>query len=482
MSDSKNLAALIEALRSGDHSRLSELLAALRTLPPEAAQSTLQQQGLQITGDGNIIGSGNVAIVVKDDVPALATQLTELARRVRAAELYGQAASLLERNQVREASTVLVELDTLDPHYRGVAELRDRARRAQVRQRFRTGMRVTIGLIAAMAISFGIWSSVRPRTCPGEMGISGQGILAIAPQNEDDHLRWWLGSAGEGLRLADRLGPVYHAPDLGAETVLALATDEQARRLWVGTLGGGLAVLSWNNGKESWRRYTVSDGLPGCQISAIHQSSERIYVGAYDGVGLGISDDGEHWRTFPPPNDWPADITFWVTSLASAADNTLWVGTSRGVYRFDGSGWSQRYQPAWFGSKLVKVSVVGVDQGGMLWVGTEDQGLALLVTRQGQETWIGPITAQQGLASDQVTAISFLPAENGALIGTANGLGVCVLQGAQTSPICAVIPDARVTMIKVMCLAIMPAGDVWVGSTAREPIRLPAAVWRAVLP
>jgi hypothetical protein len=479
MSDSRSLATLIEVLRSGDHSRLPELLAALRTLPPEIAQSALRQQDLQITGDGNIVGSGNVAIVVKEDVPALGTQLTELARRVRAAELYGQAAALLERGQVREASTALAELRALDPHYHGAAELRDRARRAQVHRRFRTGMWATIGLIAAMTVGFGSWSLVRPRTCSGETGISGQGIRAIASQGEGDHLRWWLGFGGEGL--ADSLGSVYHAHDLGAETVLALATDEKARRLWVGIWGGGLAVLSWNDGKESWHRYTVSDGLPGCQISAIHRSGERIYVGAYDGAGLGISDDSEHWRTFPPPNDWPADIAFWVTSLASAADNTLWVGTLQGVYRFDGNGWSRRYQPARFGSKVVKVNTVGVDQTGVLWVGTEDQGLALLDLRQGQELWIGPISAQQGLASDRVTAIAFLPRGNGALIGTATGLSVCTLKGRQTSPKCAVIPDARVT--NVMCLAIMPdESDVWVGTAAREPIRLPASVWQAVLP
>jgi len=111
---SDGLTNLIEALLSGDSSRVAELSA----YQPELIVAALQRRGLNIdgdgnivgktirTGDGNIVGSHNVMISVKTELPQLAEQLANLS-----ATLESQAEEL---SHLKEAvSAIQSERQTL---------------------------------------------------------------------------------------------------------------------------------------------------------------------------------------------------------------------------------------------------------------------------------------------------------------------------------------------------------------------------------
>jgi len=485
MSDDLN--SLVKALRSGDLSRLFELADALKAYPPEVVWSALQSQGLQITGDGNIVGSGNVAIVVKGESPELATRLAELAERVRNAEqagrsaiLYGQAAALLERGQVHQALAVLADLGKVDSYYRGASELRERAERLQRQRRFRAGGLAVIGMLVLLAVAYIVWNSVQPRRCPGERAVAvpPDAVLALAFQVKDQEEVMWIGRSGRGLEAQRGAAPVFAG--LADNTILSLAVDDRAQRIWAGTSGSGLAILADQNGRNTWLpRLTPADGLPGCQISAILLDNQHSYVGTYDGAGLGISEDnGAHWRTAPPPQDWEPGIIFRITSLARGADGSVWVGSGRGVYRLAHEAWTGPYRPDWrTKTKWLDIHAIGVDQAGIKWVGTwHGDGLILLDDRPGGAGWVGPITAQNGLASDDVNAIAFLPRGSSALIGTTKGLSIW---GDNLAVECQVDNYPGITGMEVRSIAVSPNGqEVRVGTDASQPVSLPVARWQ----
>ncbi len=476
------LLSLIESLRTGDRSHLPELLAALKTRSPASVMATLQQHGLQVTGDGNIVGSGNVAIVIKDEFPALAMQLAELARQVRAADLYGQAAALLERGRFRETRAVLRELATLDAHYRGRIELLARLRRAQRRRRIAVGAIGTFGAVIVILIGL-IIRPPPPPACDGKSDLPYQGVLALQSQRIDGAISWWVGRADDGLQRYVALSPVppfYSGSDLGAGTVLALAIDQQ-QRIWVGTAGGGVTLIDGRSGNIIDHYNAAKDGLPGCTVSAILVApNSRIYVGTFNGDGLGFSDDGKLWQKISPPKDVQEDkLILQVYSMASDSSNTVWVGTGRGLYFFDGKNWSQLYTPSWSAGRIVAVTAVGVDRKGVKWIGTQADGLTLLDNRPGKRGWSEPITERTGLASNEVTAIAILPGGDAALIGTTKGLSVCWWQeGAETVITCTVVHHRMLNAVPVHSVALAPgAHEAWIGTNNLQPVIVPSQDW-----
>ena len=490
MSKRHDLAGLIDDLRAGDASRLPELAQALHAHSPEDIVSALEAHGLEITGDGNIIGSGNVAIVVKGEFPALAARLADLAEQTRLAErgeraanLFGQSAVLLERGQAHEALNVLAELRTLDAHYPGATELRQRANRLQLRRRLRDGALVAAGLLAVIWVTWSIWQKNQPRRCSGEIHVSEEGVIASAAQSDAGGTRWWIGMSKGGLETftGNVSGISYDSQDLVADTVSALAIDERAGRIWVGTSGGGLTVLSQSDHQADWRPYTPAasyteageDGLPGCRIRSIYLDDEHVYVGALDGRGLGVLEDGGKWRIIEPPGGWKAGVYFIAYSMAKGDDGALWVGTNYGLYRLSGEDWSRPYQPPWDEGSCESVRAVAVDSGGILWMGTGRQGLVLCDVYSTDDPWIGPFTKDDGLASNEIETIALLPAGDGVLIGTGAGLSICRWEGGKRKLLeCEVIRRENLAGVPIHSLTVSPDGEEVLIGTNDQPLVL----------
>lgn len=160
----------------------------------------------------------------------------------------------------------------------------------------------------------------------------------------------WIGTT-RGLAVLDPSAgsvasyDVRGLPNGWVTSVLAPATAGAAQTLWVGTGGGGVAILDLERPGRPPRvldATSVPVSLPDGTINALRQDARgRIYVCTNKGVA----------RLTPrePTPDHPADFTSYVfveedglpsmeTSLGAAlidSSGRLWVGTARGVARLD---------------------------------------------------------------------------------------------------------------------------------------------------
>ncbi len=97
--------------------------------------------------------------------------------------------------------------------------------------------------------------------------------------------------------------------------------------VWCGTWGGGLSRFDG----QSWRTYTVSDGLPANHIFMLYQDPDgNLWVGTSDGLAKRTADG---FQTFTTANGLFSNNVF---SMAVAADSTAWVGSYGGVARLTG--------------------------------------------------------------------------------------------------------------------------------------------------
>jgi ligand-binding sensor domain-containing protein len=273
----------------------------------------------------------------------------------------------------------------------------------------------------------------------------------------------------------------YNASDLMADTVLALAVDEQHKWLWVGTSGGGLIRLGQDSRQADWRPYTPvtsytqagRGGLPGCRVVSIHLDGQRVYVGALESDGLGVLEPDGRWRTIGPPKGWGSSF-FIAFSMADGPGGALWVGTNYGLYLLRGDDWSLLYRPPWDTDAAGAVRAVAVDDHGVVWFGVTGHGLALYDERASDAPWSGPFTTNNGLASNDIEAIALLPTGAGALIGTDAGLSVCKWRGEDRVALeCEVSREPGLMGVSVHTLTISPDDErVLVGTDSQASIFL----------
>jgi ligand-binding sensor domain-containing protein len=99
--------------------------------------------------------------------------------------------------------------------------------------------------------------------------------------------------------------------------------------LWTASSGG---VVQWYPQDGGYQKYTILDGLPDNTISAIGiDNHNQIWAGTYNGYICRY--DGHNWIAQYPK------IEEIITSFAFAKDDTLWVGTNRGIFHYDGNQW-----------------------------------------------------------------------------------------------------------------------------------------------
>jgi signal transduction histidine kinase/streptogramin lyase len=164
-----------------------------------------------------------------------------------------------------------------------------------------------------------------------------------------------LASAGNGAyRL--RAGNRAMDPIMGRQGARALYVDRDGN-LWVGTNGFGLNRFR----VPAVRMFTVSDGLPNLAVMTVLAAHDgKLWVGNNCG---GISwFDGARFHTL---NNF---FNTCVTSIAEDAQHVLWLGTFDGIFRFDGSAFTQFSAKEGLPDKTVRVIRVAGD--GSLWIVT----------------------------------------------------------------------------------------------------------------
>jgi ligand-binding sensor domain-containing protein len=117
---------------------------------------------------------------------------------------------------------------------------------------------------------------------------------------------------------------VRSAGTKGATPLDHVTALEAGRRgeIWAGTRDAGLARFDG----VTWKSYTVADGLPSNQVSALHfDGNGQLWIGTEE--GLAVFRDGK-FRIMTTADGLLAGS---VRSVTTTADGSIWVGTFGGV-------------------------------------------------------------------------------------------------------------------------------------------------------
>ncbi len=336
-------------------------------------------------------------------------------------------------------------------------------------------------------------------------GLPSSSVNAIA-QDRAGYL--WIATA-DGLARYDGLGfrAWRHDPadpgSLPGNNVQALHVDAQDR-VWVATESGGLSVL---DAQRRGFRHFRSAGHPRIGSDdtwAIASRAEVLWFGTWGGGLHRLDPDGRITRFMPQPHDPHSLPAANILALVFDHDGTLWIGTTRGLARWDGDGFVRMPMP---GAANAVVYAIAVDDGGV-WVGT-DTGLhrwrdgrwddppwaarfarphaALALARDRDGTlWIG---SQSGAwrveAGDRLRAVplganapmavrALLVDRDGALWASLPGAGVGYLR-ADWRRRAQVDGDSAAAGARWRAVAAAHAGGFWLAGVGAAPVRLDAA-------
>lgn len=241
----------------------------------------------------------------------------------------------------------------------------------------------------------------------------------------------YVGGVGEVYRLERELDGEHDILALPAEEANALVTHLVPAQ---GTFWAGTSHGLFYRSSDRWERFTGHGALSSQPIDALFEDSDgNLWVGTHQGLGR-IRDSRLH--EFIPDDDpaahrnirsiyedhegnlwlgsqWQGIARLWngwtrryagayglhdpvIWSLTRASDGTLWVGTNRGLSRFDG----ERYEIVIPEEELPHPNAYTLlDDGDRLWVGTRTG----LVWYQDGRHWMPDLFAP--LATTQVSGI-----------------------------------------------------------------------------
>jgi signal transduction histidine kinase/ligand-binding sensor domain-containing protein/DNA-binding response OmpR family regulator len=279
-------------------------------------------------------------------------------------------------------------------------------------------------------VSAGGFSLYR-RQAAGEPGLAGSFVRAVV-KTRDDVV--WVGTQ-RGLTRMERSGGrvVYGAPfstrgaALPDPSVQSLLEDRDGN-LWIGT-PRGLVVVERASGAV--RRYRRESGDPRSLaedwVGVLHEDRDgRVWVGT---LGRGLSEFDPGTRSFrnygSRPNDAAGLPSGAITAIFTDGANRLWIGTDNGLARLASSADStRRFEEVAAGAGgLGGVVVQSIAQSAatpdVLWIGTEQRGLARLDLRDESVRFL--TTRNSGLPDD--TVYGLLTDEQGRLwMSTNRGL------------------------------------------------------------
>lgn len=231
---------------------------------------------------------------------------------------------------------------------------------------------------------------------------------AVVSAFSDDRLGvLWTTDPKDGFRKLDDDGAEASAPVL--RVAGSRLHHDAAGALWVGTTGRGLFRLTWPDQRRAFvQRLGTEHGLTSDTIRSLMTDGEgSLWVGTDNGLtqlsrsiftslppageawrdrlvrGV-VSSDGDVWVAtvsglyqfadrFDRPVDWTHRLTGASIISIYADEETVWVGTDRGVVRFRHDRFSSLRPPS--GVHLNGVTAMTTDSRGNLWLWDRGAGL-----------------------------------------------------------------------------------------------------------
>ena len=206
---------------------------------------------------------------------------------------------------------------------------------------------------------------------------------------------------------------------LSDNVVSSIVTDEQY--VWVGTRDG---ANRFDKIALQWDQYKTHHGLPANNVTSVSSDGDSIWVGTNSGIGKypRTADDLNAWITYTSGTEiQPSAVSKeFAESLVTdqiwcitASKRHVWVGTRRGVSKYDIGRDIWKTITVDDGLASDEVSCIAID-GDNVWFGS-DRGVTLY--NEKTKVWVA-YTTEDGLASNKVTTIGVDGAE--VWIGTYN--------------------------------------------------------------
>ena len=276
-----------------------------------------------------------------------------------------------------------------------------------------------------------------------ENGLPQNSVLAIA-QTPDGYM--WFGTE-TGLARFDGVRfvtfDIGNTPALRSNQIDVLLVDHRGD-LWIGTHGGGLAVLS----QGVFKNLTNQLGLANDSVSALYEDGGGdLWVGTNGG---GLSRVHANRAITYTRKDGLADNA--VSSLCGDRQGGIWIGTHAGLSHWVGGQFATRTTKDGLPSDLI--SAVYSDRAGTVWVGTNHDGLARVDGRG-----IGTYRTENGLSNNAIWSI--MEDTAGSLwIGTGGG-GINRLRGGKFSRFAG---KEELSGADVWAILEDREGSLWIGS------------------
>ena len=213
---------------------------------------------------------------------------------------------------------------------------------------------------------------------------------AAGPLFQDGSGGIWVGTLDAGLARFDgrHFSTQSVRQGLASNTILALA-DAGGGAIWAGT-ASGLNLL--RNGRVA-EVYTKKSGLPADEVRALRRDySGTLWVGT--AAGIAVFKDGK----FTIPKAAPSDP---VVALGVDREGRPLFSTEHGLFRVAGAA-VEEVTPG--GVALRSVDAIYRDPDGLVWLGTNGNGLRLLDERTA-ETKTSQFLMRDGMFDSEIYGI-----------------------------------------------------------------------------
>lgn len=254
---------------------------------------------------------------------------------------------------------------------------------------------------------------------PGELQ-GASTVFRMAVDEERD--RVWLATSRGLLRL-DREGRLeehwHEGNGLGGRVIRSVALDRATGLPWVAGIHG-LSHLT----EAGWQRWGAKEGLPQETLWDVMLLGGAVWVASDGGIHRL---EGSRWQSWTEGNSRLVENT--VTALAGDGRGGIWAAVwNGGMARFDGSDWSMHRDPDGSPDKDLTrddglldegVTACAADDSGTLWVGST-RGLC----RFDGTRWTDVPWKDHGLPAPWITALRPGPEDGSMWVATSKGFAL----------------------------------------------------------